>query len=265
MTRARRRNFGVTVDAQHGGRWTSLTDPDGKEWLWARPDPARLAVRPGDAFVDVGGVEECLPTIGGTPDHGDVWTRPWRVTAGRLEVTTGALNLYRAISAGARVVVDYELRGPAGTTFVWALHMLLDPAEGTRIEAEPGPCRAWPGHVQLVETTWPDVLAIADYDTLGPDDGTAMFCLLPDRPFVTVRHGEARLRIRLACDGQPGSYGIWRNLGGYPFGQQDTYRNFGVEPMLGRVFDVTQAAPGEAARLPADGRLRWQVVIDQPE
>ncbi|MGH3435092.1 MAG: hypothetical protein ACRDRN_01345 [Sciscionella sp.] len=49
-----------------------------REWLWRREEPRRDAVRPGDAFVDAGGIEECLPTVRGEPDHGDAWSRRWR-------------------------------------------------------------------------------------------------------------------------------------------------------------------------------------------
>src|SRR4051812_19226613 len=102
----------ATFDPAHGGRWTSLSAA-GREWLWHRPavnaagpasaparsasaavgpasapagpaptsasepGPARSSVRPGAAFVDAGGVEECIPTIRGVPDHGDAWSRPW--------------------------------------------------------------------------------------------------------------------------------------------------------------------------------------------
>src|SRR5581483_10582739 len=50
------------TDLEHGGRWTSLR-LGGREWLWQRADPARAGVAPGDAFVDAGGLEECVPTV----------------------------------------------------------------------------------------------------------------------------------------------------------------------------------------------------------
>lgn len=27
-----------------------------------------------------GGIEKCVPTVRGTPDHGDAWSRPWHET-----------------------------------------------------------------------------------------------------------------------------------------------------------------------------------------
>ncbi|MCQ8193297.1 hypothetical protein [Streptomyces rugosispiralis] len=52
----------IVTDPAHGGRWTSLR-ADGHEWLWRRPAPERERVSPGDAFVDAGGLEECVPTV----------------------------------------------------------------------------------------------------------------------------------------------------------------------------------------------------------
>ncbi|MEU8781893.1 hypothetical protein [Streptomyces sp. NPDC048637] len=45
------------TDSRYGGRWTSLRG-GGREWLWSRPEPQRLAARPGTAFADAGGLEE---------------------------------------------------------------------------------------------------------------------------------------------------------------------------------------------------------------
>jgi len=254
--------FSVTTQPHLGGRWTSLRDPAGREWLWARPAPERNSVRPGQEFVDAGGVEECLPTISGHPDHGDLWTRSWTPDERGCVVTTPEFELRRSITAADRITVDYELRGRPGTGFIWALHALLRPDPGTWVEATPGPCRAWPDPARLVETRWPAVLGDERFPGLGPDDGTAMFALLPDRPSLTVRQGQARLRFQLRCPGQPVSFGLWRNLGGFPAETGSAYRSFGIEPMLGLVPDRARAEPAELARIPGSGQVRWQVVID---
>src|SRR3569623_1213456 len=88
----------ATFDPALGGRWTSLS-AGGREWLWRRLVASRAAVLPGAPFVDAGGVEECLPTIRGVPDHGDVWSRPWTALAGaRAVVDTGELRLTRTFT-----------------------------------------------------------------------------------------------------------------------------------------------------------------------
>lgn len=262
--------FVVSVDADHGGRWTSLRDPGGREWLWDRPDPARDLVSPGDSFVDVGGLEECYPTIGADPDHGVVWSRPWHEVASehgslRHMIQVDGVTLSRTIDARRDcVVANYYLEALPGTRFVWAAHALLELKVGARLEATAGPARAWPGHKSPIDTNWPTPLGI-DYAHLGPNDGSALFCLLPDRASVTARDEGDTLRFRLSCSEQPVSFGLWRNLGGYPWSASTKYRNIGVEPMLGRVFDLNAAGEGEAAVVPASGRMNWTLTIDNGE
>lgn len=196
--------FVVSVDADHGGRWTPLRDPGGREWLWDRPDPARDLVSPGDSFVDVGGLEECYPTIGADPDHGVVWSRPWHEVAsehGSLPhmIQVDGVTLSRTIDARRDcVVANYHLEALPGTRFVWAAHALLELKVGARLEATPGPARAWPGHKSPIDTNWPTPLGI-DYAHLGPNDGSALFCLLPDRASVTAHDEGDTLRFRLAA------------------------------------------------------------------
>jgi len=109
------KNFHAELDPEHGGRWASLIDPTGKQWLWQHPDPAaRDTVVPGQSFVDVGGIEECFPTIGGHPDHGDIWTRPWQEHEDGLTVITGDFQLFRRLSVGTSITADYQLVGPPG-------------------------------------------------------------------------------------------------------------------------------------------------------
>jgi hypothetical protein len=57
----------------------------------------------------------------------------------------------------------------------------------------------------------------------------------------------------------PVSIALWRNLGGFP--AQHPYRSTGVEPMLGRVFDLAEAGPDDAARVPASGEVRWRLTL----
>lgn len=73
-------------------------------------------------------------------------------------------------------------------------------------------------------------------------------------------HDQAdRLSLSLEADGQPVSIALWRNLGGFP--AQHPYRSTGVEPMLGRVFDLAEAGPDDAARVPASGEVRWRLTL----
>ena len=251
--------FQVAVDATHGGRWTSLLDPDGREWLWHHSNVDRFGVRPGDAFIDAGGVEECFPSITGRPDHGDVWSRPWHVNGEWMTVRTGVFTLSRRIRTGAAVEVDYSLRGPAGAPFTWAFHALLTPDVGTRIITAPTRTRAWPQPGHFVEQRWPRIAGLDGCDMLGPDDQSAIFGVLVDTREVRVEIDGAALNLRIDCPETPAGIGIWRNLRGFP-ATGSRYRSFGVEPMVGCTPDP-DTCHGEAAVLPSSGELAWRLSI----
>ncbi|MEU1285651.1 hypothetical protein [Kitasatospora sp. NPDC005856] len=274
------------TDPAHGGRWTSLRT-GGREWLWRRPnldddrdgdgaryrDGDREAVRPGDAFVDAGGLEECIPTVRGTPDHGDAWSRPWH----RLDDGTAVLEhpdflLRRRIRHRPTALrAEYELSAEPGYRFVWAAHALLDLGEQAVLSAPTGTAtrlfpeaadlldRPWPTGARHLTGPWPSPHGLR-LDRLGPDDGTAVGAILTDCAHVTVTDGPDALSLSLHTDARvPVSVALWRNLRGFP--AAEPYRSIGVEPMLGAVFDLAEAAPDDAATVPAGGELRWELVI----
>jgi hypothetical protein len=266
----------VQIDAEHGGRWTSLR-AGGREWLWYRDEPRRAHVIPGDAFADAGGLEECVPTVRGVPDHGDAWSRAWTVADDaefRHVVRCAHFELTRTIDgrAGA-VVAEYRLAAEPGFRFVWAGHALLELSEHALLqvaqntkarlfpEAAPYLRRPWPDGAHWIEGDWPAPAGLR-LDTLGPDDGSAVGAVMHGAGTVAtaiVHDGPDRLRMTVEADGQPASVALWRNLGGFPQGSQ--YRSIGVEPMLGRVFDLAQAGEGDCAVTPAAGEVCWRLTI----
>lgn len=259
------------VDLAHGGRWTSLRCGD-RDWLWHRPEPARDAVRPGDPFRDAGGLEECIPTVRGVPDHGSAWSRPWRERAtGEAVVACEEFDLRRTIRhEGGQVIADYRLSAEPGWGFIWAAHALLDVSEDARIAAPAGTttrvfaegrqltAHAWPPDAPWQAGPWPEPLGIR-LDRCGPADGTAVGAILTGCPSVEVHDHDEVLALTLQAQGQPVSVALWRNLGGFPPGAP--YRSIGVEPMLGRVFDLAAAGPGDAATVPRSGFLEWRLTI----
>ena len=275
--------LGVRVDAEHGGRWTSLHG-GGREWLWRRDELMRRQVALGDAFVDAGGLEECVPTVRGTPDHGDAWSRAWTALddAGREHAVRCAdFELTRRISvADGAVVADYRLAAAPGYRFVWAGHALLDVSpqatlqldRGARVRLFPeaAPCLSdpWPQGAAWIEGSWPEPYGLP-LSRLGPDDGTAVGAVAyqpatPGAPLAAtasalVADGTGLLRMELEADSQPASVALWRNLSGFP--QPGPYRSIGVEPMLGRVFDLADAQDGDCAVVPADGETHWRMTI----
>lgn len=251
-----------SVDAEHGGRWTSLRTAH-REWLWTNPDPATAAGRADlglatePPFVDAGGGEECWPTVRGEPDHGAAWSRPWSGPPDDAEVTVPGLGVLRRTVRGTDAVeVGYEIGGPPGLGFLHALHLLLDVGPGARLLVPGNPMARSVGD-DGPGRPWPDGL-----DRLGPDDGSAVCVLLTETGSVTVVDGPDALRLSWRSLDQPGhcSLLVWRNLRGWP--EQRPYRSIGVEPLLGRAADWRTAADDELARIGPAGRTGWDVTIE---
>lgn len=261
----------VATDLPRGGRWTSLRLA-GREWLWRRDIPERASVRDGDVFVDAGGLEECIPTVRGVPDHGSAWSRPWFQRAGWDAVDCNEFTLRRRMDcASDQLTATYELTATPGYRFVWAAHALVDLSVGARIVLPHGaPVRLyreaaelvttkWPADQPHITGTWPDPCGLR-LDVLGPNDGTAVGASVLGRNSVDVLDGPHGLRLTVSVDDDtPTSIALWRNLGGYP--PASPYRSVGIEPMLGSVFDLADAGPGDAATVPQSGLLRWQLHI----
>ena len=251
-----------------GGRWRSLRGPGGREWLaeHSAMRQARASAVPGDPFVDLGGLEECFPTLAGALDHGDAWDRPWTETAeGWLTLAGDDYQLSRRISStGDAVVADYRLQARPGLHFVWAAHATLDVSEAARLVAPAGHrTRLWVEHWR----TWPDLdvregrwpaPAGASLTELGRD-GTANFFMLLGLDAVTVRDGDDEIRVALDAPGQPIAMAIWRNLGAWP--PEAPYRRVAIEPTIGWHFDRDQAGPGEVGIVPTGGEVTWRLTI----
>ncbi|MFI5712262.1 hypothetical protein [Kribbella sp. NPDC051620] len=259
----------VVVDLDDGGRWTSLV-LGGREWLWSGPGLISGPRSDLTTYVDVGGLDECFPTVRGTPDHGGLWNQLW----GSLDededwdaVQYGEAVLLRRFNGGEPPVeldetgaiwVDYRLIAPAGYRFIWAAHALLDCAVGAKLDVPPDTvCRLYPqdGSDWVESSSWADL----DLATYAPTDGTAVGAVLVDCPTASVVDGSTALTFSLSCPEQPVSTAVWRNLGGYP--AEAPYRSLGVEPMLGRVFGLAEAGPGDAAVVPESGQLSWRLVV----
>jgi hypothetical protein len=278
----------VKTDPEHGGRWFSLRGRT-REWLWQRDEPRRDRVNVGDDFADAGGLEECVPTVRGTPDHGDAWTRAWTALDDEHElfVRCKEFELTRRISVDhGAVVADYRLAADPGYRFIWAAHALLDLSpratleldQGTKVRlfpeaaphiSDPYP---WPDGAAWIEGDWPAPAGLR-LDTLGPDDGSGVGAVAYRPESSTAdgrRHATAlvldgsdqlRMTLEVAADAhtQPTAIALWRNLGGFP--QPRPYRSIGVEPMLGRVFDLADARDGDCAVTPPSGEVRWRLTI----
>lgn len=254
----------IETDSAYGGRVSSIRDASGFEWLWSRPDAGRFKVAAGDAFVDIGGGEECYPTISGIPDHGEVWSVAWADDAGwlRVEAPSGVLRR-RVVPTDDGARFEYRLEADPGFKFIWALHALLRPEAGTRLRVPGRPvvhCWTEGDDKPAVLTTWPVPDVGPDLRVLVADDGTARFVAVETSEIDVLSPSGKALRFALDCEDQPHAMGVWRNLGGYP-GAGATYRSFAVEPMLGTHHYLAHARDVELATVPADGTVSWNVTL----
>ncbi|MGW6507802.1 hypothetical protein ACWGCP_09675, partial [Streptomyces niveus] len=71
--------------------------------------------------------------------------------------------------------------------------------------------------------------------------------------------GHDTLHLSMESPDHPISVALWRNLAGFP--ATAPYRSIGVEPMLGRVFDLSTAEDNDAARVPPSGETHWRLTL----
>ena len=236
----------VVTDPARGGRWTSLA-AGGREWLWRRDEPRRASRVPGDPFADAGGLEECVPTVRGRPDHGDAWTRRWYpepdpdpdldpadgVGPGRA---TRRAAVHRGVpglparphdpDAGTAAVADYRLTAAPGYRFLWAAHALLDLSARARLAVEegaPGRLYADGGARWILRS--PGRRRRASRST-GSGRTTARRSARSSTPReATVYDGPHTLTFALRPRASRCRSPLWRNLRGFPDAARRTARS----------------------------------------
>lgn len=249
----------LETDRALGGRWTSLR-AGGREWLWTNPHAditdARPHVRPGDAFVDAGGGEECYPCVQKPFDHGVVWSRPWQADGDGEAAEGDGYRLARRIErAGDALEVTYRASAVEPREVLHATHLLLDLSTDARLA--PGP------HAPLA--FW-DVRPDAEIEELGGEEGyiealgdgrrSAMCYTIPDCRTLTVIDGDDELHLELsAADGVPLGFIIWRNLEGWP--DDRPYRSLGIEPAMGHDVSLPGVLPGGTVEVGPDASVTW--------
>ena len=252
-----------------------------REWLAGPAGDLRIP-NYGDTFVeaDMSGWDEMLPTIdacvlpsgAALPDHGEVWTLPWRVDRVSAEelvceitgrVLPYALRRHLSVtSAGgsATLRMDYELRvtGSEPVPLLWAAHPQFVVSPKTRLILPPhvdGVWQVWPTATRLV---WPGGgQTVLD----GVADGEARKLYLPTR----LRAGWCALEepdgasLRLSWDPEVVPYlGIWIDNG-----LNSRQPVVAIEPTTGYYDSLERADRDGRVSVVAPGRpLRFTLTVD---
>jgi hypothetical protein len=284
--------------------------PSGVQWLWENPNLSYRTPVYGASYdkeFDLGGLDECFPTVGqdyfpvapwkgiAIPDHGELWSQPWEVTA--RQASTDEVSL-RMACHGVRFPYRFErtltLRGDAATIhlsygltnlspfdfpFLWSIHPLLKSEAGMQLILPAGVERIrvdfssddWLGQMGTLHT-WPrtqgDREEVVDLSWLPLVEAkrAVKFFTLPltgdeqvETGLVDAR-GERSFRFRFSPS-EVTHVGIWMNCGGWtPLGG-DPYYNLGLEPCLGGADLLSIAANQwrDAAILAGRATRRWSL------
>ena len=261
----------LAVVPELGARIISLRNlRTGREWMWHPSGGMKLfRNRPGDDFSrsPLVGVDECLPTIAPCswqdrelPDHGEVWSAPWRVDSeawknGRLKtcirLKVSPFEFERTIElAENEIRLGYRLtNGSAGNeSFLWALHPLLQLQGGDRLEL-PASTRAL-----LKGAAWIDAVASAI-----PENRSAKVYAAPvSEGFAAI--GNQTTGDRLEFEWDPAAndtLGLWLTRGGW-----HGHHHFALEPANAGADALTQAAGRKGCGMvAAAGFVTWQICV----
>ena len=207
-------------------------------------------------------------------DHGELWGRPWRVTARdaaslTMEYADPGIGFRFARTleiAGGTLVSRYVLTSTASgpLPYQWSQHPIFALTPGERLEL-PGIDRVKAtvtAHHALPDgpatVGWPahDGLPLG---TVRPSDGETLVKLysgLPTGGMVAIRGGPCELTVTTDASFAP-YIGIYLNYGGWPPG--GPLHHVGIEPTNSPYDDVAAASQaGAAGVLRAGERHRWE-------
>ncbi|MEB3222499.1 MAG: hypothetical protein VKS61_10510 [Candidatus Sericytochromatia bacterium] len=154
----------ATVVPALGGKIASLIHlPTMREWLWRNPALDPRAPEYGASYVakhDLGGFDECFPSVAAThypggpwdgtvvPDHGEVWALPWKADThcdgSQIEVrltTHGVRFPYRFErslwlregEASLKVTYAATNLSPYPFPFIWSSHPVFNVTPGMKL------------------------------------------------------------------------------------------------------------------------------------
>jgi galactose mutarotase-like enzyme len=266
-----------------------------REWLFDSPVlPYRLPEY-GANYVrdfDVGGFDECFPTVGAClhpsppwrgvelPDHGEVWSMPARIDVGEDTITSisGGVRLpYRfersvRLLGDGRVRLDYRASNLTGfpMPFLWSSHALFALRDGMRVELPATAMRVYAApafaahHGDVVP--WPEALPGRDLSVADRRAGivTKLFTRARES-WAAVADPADGARFRFDFDPARVTHvGLWINYGGWAGAPGAApYFNLALEPCIGAAdtLDVAVDHWREHGTLAPHGELAWWLEV----
>lgn len=262
-------NIELAVVPELGAKIISLKNlRTGREWMWHPADGLRLFFnRLGDDFSQspLVGIDECLPTVAPCfwrgrklPDHGEVWSAPWKVdsTAWQNGVLKASIRLQISPFAFERTIeldeneirLSYQLNnfGTRNEPFIWAIHPLLRLQGGDRLEL-PASTRAL-----LNGAKWVDAVASA-----VPEKKQAkVFAAMIDEGLAAIINEDTGDCLEIEWDAaRNNTLGLWLTRGGW-----HGHHHFALEPTNADA-DMLSLAAGQnrCGVVPASGFVTWQI------
>jgi galactose mutarotase-like enzyme len=283
----------LTIIPEWGGKVSELFDlRRQREWLFENPVlPYRLPEYGGNYVrdFDVGGFDECFPTVGpcpyptapweGTPlpDHGEVWSIPWavQVDGGTLYLSTHGVRLPYRLEKTMRLLGNGSIRftyhatnlSPFPMPFLWSSHPLFTLRPGMRLAlpttrmrifsapslpAQSGDVIPWPRFEDLDLSRVPHPSAGIAAKLFSPPL-TEGWAALFDPADGTTFHFEFDPAVVTHL-------GLWLNYGGWAGAPGAApYFNLGLEPCIGApdTLDVAVNHGQEDGLLPPSTSLEW--------
>lgn len=155
-------NISLTILPEFGGRIASVKLDGCEEWI-SQPSAPLVARNIGDNFIrpEISGWDEMVPTtdacrsldgLRDLPDHGEVWSRPWRVEKSNsisatlsIKLSTRTLEFWRKVSLTSSdmkqssVAIEYRITnvGRANVPAFWSSHPLFSATTITHVQIHP--------------------------------------------------------------------------------------------------------------------------------
>ena len=276
-----------------GGKVAEILDLR-RERQWLAGNPALPYALPHYAAsyvrdFDVGGFDECFPTVGacfypagpwaGTPlpDHGEVWALPWaaRPEGDALHLTVQGIRLPYRLEKTIRLLgegrIRFEYRAtnptPFPMPFLWSSHPLFELRPGMGLNLPVGEMRVFsaPSFPARHGATipWPGGKGLALDRVPEADAGLAVKLFSPplDEGWAELTDPADGARFRFEFDPTRVTHlGLWLNYGGWAgVPGAEPYFNLGLEPCIGApdTLDTAVNHWQEYGLLPPDASVKW--------